>query len=403
MTSPPRAGDVIPEIAWQREEFADREALHAFMVQARAVFYDIDTIRDAEWISVAHDWPKNQMLVLSSRTGGQISGYVALAASKSPLVYSFGPIVFFKPKVTHYKFEQELFSSHGDLHQANAACFETLFQAMGEGSVIFAGAVPVGSDLYGQLLDRESQVRRRFHALAWGNETVHCRARWEGTVEKYLASIGKKSGKELQRNTKALMGDPALKCEVRRFQTPDEVDVFLRDGSELSDKTWQKQDFGQGIAFGGPVERVVRFAAARGAFFGYILYINDVPAAFRYGFKCGNTITMKQIGHDPIWSDRQIGSVLFFEVMKDFERIKLPVEYLDFTPAISLFKLRTTNDRRKVRHFYLFKRTLLGTLQYITLKATDGLSRAIGSLLKKREEGELEKYLARADLSERKT
>jgi hypothetical protein len=394
-----RAVEATSDAHWQKEEIADPSALRGLADEARVVFSDINTTLDIEWVAVGHDWPKSPMLVLSSRVDGKISGLVGLAISEAPLVYSFGPITFLKPTVAHYKFEQYLVSNHADHAQSIGACFETLFQAMPGGSVVFAGAVPIGSELHRQLLDGASPLRRRFHALAWGGESVHCRTRWEGSVDKYLASIGKKSGKELLRNSKALLGDPALKCEVRRFQSPEELEVFLRDGSSLSDKTWQKQDFGQGIAYGGPVERVLRFAAAEGAFHGYILYIDGVPAAFRYGLKLGNTITMKQIGHDPIWSERQIGSVLFLEVMRDFERIKLPVKWLDFTPAISLFKLRTTNDRRKIRHYYLFKRTPLGTLQYVTLRATDWLSRAIGSRLKKRKEGELEKYLARADLT----
>jgi Acetyltransferase (GNAT) domain len=400
---PRRPDDAILKVGWQREVLADLPALHVFAEQARAAFPDLDTIRDAEWIGVAHDWPSNPMLVLSSRAGGELLGVAALAISKAPLVYSFGPIVFLKPVVTHYKLEHDLVCRHGDRVQSIGDCFDALFDAMPDGSVVFAGAVSIESQLYEQFLDPNSTLRRKFHVLAWGGESMHCRIRWEGSVEKYMATIGKKSSKELRRNAKALFGDPSLKCDFRRFQTPDEAEVFLRDGASLSDKTWQKREFQQGIALDSTVGRVIRFAAAHGDFIGYIIYINGAPAAFRYGFKCGTTLTLKQIGHDPAWSARQIGTVMFFEVLCDLERIKLPVVCLDFTPMLNLFKLRTANDRRRIRHFYMFKRTLLGTLQYTTVKATDSLSRAIGSLIKKPKEGELEKYLARADISRGKT
>jgi hypothetical protein len=74
---------------------------------------------------------------------------------------------------------------------------------------------------------------------------------------------------------------------------------------------------------------------------------------------------------------------------------------LDFTPMVNLFKLRTANDRREIRHFYLFKRNLVGALQYYTLKATDALSRAVGAMVKKKPEGELERYLARPNIAKR--
>jgi hypothetical protein len=81
----------------------------------------------------------------------------------------------------------------------------------------------------------------------------------------------------------------------------------------------------------------------------------------------------------------------------------VPVEWLDFMPDINLFKLRTTNERHAIRHFYLFKRGPLGALQYFTLKATDWLSRTVGSVLKKPKRGELEKYLARLEPNARET
>jgi len=115
---------------------------------------------------------------------------------------------------------------------------------------------------------------------------------------------------------------------------------------------------------------------------------------------------MKQTGYDPAWAERQIGSVLFFQVLRDIERIKLPVECLDFMPDVNLFKLRTTNDRRQIRHYYLFKRTFVGTLQFVTLMATDFLSRSLGAVAKRlrpKAPDELEKYISRSTADAPKT
>ncbi len=383
---------------WRPEAFADEAAFRVFANAARATLPALDMNHDVEWIAAAHGWPHNALLVLADWDEGKVAGLASFIVSNAPLIYALGGFEFFKRKVRQFKLYQGVTSVHGDGERSIGACFTQLAAAMPNSGVVFAGAVPIESELHRQLVDPSSALRRHFHVLAWGKESQHCRIRWEGSVDKYLASIGKKSGKELQRNSKLLLSDPALKCEITCFRTPGEVEVFLRDSIRISDKTYQKKDLGLGISLGGAVERTIRFAVARGGFLGYILYINGEPAAFRYGFVCGRTATMKQTGYDPVWAERQIGSVLFFQVLRDFERMKLAVDCLDFMPDINLFKLRTTNDRRQIRHYYLFKRTFIGTVQYATLTATDFLSRSLGALAKRvrpSAPSELEKYINR--------
>lgn len=393
-----RAADMIPKVGWQLQAFADAPALRAFARRLRTAFPDLDVNHDVEWIAEAHGWPKNELLVLADRAGEEISGVATLPISKAPLVYAFGRFALLKLSVRQFKLYQGLTCSHSDRARAVGACFDALFEAMPEGSVVFAGAVPIGCELQRQLVDPASPLRRRFHVLPWGAESQHCRIHWEGSFEKYLATIGKASRKDLRRSARALLDDPTVKCRLRRFRS-DDVEAFLRDGVSVSDKTYQKRDFGLGISLGGAVERVIRFAASRGSFFGYIFYINDAPVAFKYGFIWGKTCIMKQTGYDPAWAHRNVGSVLFSEVLRDFDLTKLPAEYLDFMPDVNLFKLRTANDRRQIRHYYLFKRTLAGTVQYLSLMVTDFLSRFAGALVKRlrgAEPGELEKYVSRS-------
>lgn len=369
--------------------------MRTFAQQVRASFSRLDMNYDPEWLSVAHGWPGHGILFVADHGAGRFHGVAAFLASKTTLNYALGPFVLWRMPIRQLKLYQGVICERTADPETLGGCFAELFDAMGRG-VVFAGAVPLGSALHRQIEEPSSLLRRYFHVLPWGGESVHCRVRWEGSVEKYLASIGKKSAKELQRNSKTLFGDPSLICKVRRFQSPDEIETFLQDGVAISDKTYQKRDLGLGIARGGAAERLMRFAAERGAFFGYILYINGAPAAFRYSFKCGDTCTMKQTGYDPAWADRQVGSVLFLETLRDFERAGLGVDWLDFMPDITLFKLRTTNEKRRIRHYYLFKRTPVGAAQYLTLKMTDALSRAAGRFGKGRGDSEIEKYLARS-------
>ena len=111
---------------------------------------------------------------------------------------------------------------------------------------------------------------------------------------------------------------------------------------------------------------------------------------------------MMQAGYDPAWADRQIGSVLFFEVLRDFEHIGLRAKWLDLLPGTNLFKLRVANDKRQIRRFYLFSRTPVGTSLFLTLMATDWFSRTVGSLVARPRKDALQKYMARAKTGWRK-
>ncbi len=365
--------------------------MQAFAREVRATFPSLDMNYDVEWLCVQHNWPRNDILFMAERDNDALVGYAAFLVSQTTLTYALGPAVLWKQPVRQLK----LFQGVVARDEASVdACFETLARTMGRG-VVFAGAVPAGSPVRRRIDAVASGLARAFHLMPWGHETYQCLIQWEGSLEKYLASIGKKSAKELQRNARLLLSDSAHRFELRLFRTEAEAETFLRDGISISDKTYQKRDLGLGITLGGAVERMIRFAASRGALLGYILYIDGAPASFIFGFLCGDKCTIKQQGYDPAWGSRHIGGVTFFEMMRDLERIKLSVQWLDFMPDVTLFKLRTTNDRRSIRHFYFFPRTIEGTLQFLALGALDRLSRAAAPFLTKKREGELEKYLAR--------
>lgn len=381
---------------WEKMEFSSTGEIQAFADEARAAFCRLDMNHDVEWLATAHGWPQNELLVMSDREGSALKGIATFLVSRAPLVYSLGSLVLARQSVRQLKLFQGMTSSHRDRASAIDKCLNALSKVIAGSDVIFIGAIPIGSELHQVLRDRHSLARRAFHILPWGGETQHCRIRWSGNYEQYLASLGKVTRKDLRRSSRALFSNPSLKCEVRRFQTPHDVETFLSDGIEISDKTYQKRDLGLGIRRGDAVERVIRFAAARNAFLGYILYINGAPAAFEYAFVCGGTCTMKQAGYDPVWARHHIGSVLFCEVLRDFERIGLAADRLDLMPDINLFKLRTTNEKAQIQHAYLFPKTLTGTVRFAALSLIDAVSRAIRPLIKRARGDELDRYLARA-------
>lgn len=361
---------------WRPVHLNDFNELKQFAADARRFLPNLKLHQDPEHVAAHQGWPANPLLILSCQRENQLQGLAVFRIERVPLVHAIGPFVLMRPKVErYYLFEGPAFSNAA--HSADStACFDHLADVMPDDGVVFAFAVPVESDLHNQLTDGNSPLRNRFHALPWGRVSPSCSISWDGSVENYLKTISASRRGDLRRRHKKFQTDTTLIGKTRCFRLPDEVDDFLRDGTRISDTTWQKAEHGTGISAGGATERTIRAAAERGALLGYILYIDNRPAAFMCCFIEEHTCTVEQIGYDPIWTPKHhVGSILFLEMLYSLQRDQVPVNSIDFLSTSNLFKLQTTNRRYPVRNFYLFKRSPIGTLRYTTMRATDALSR----------------------------
>jgi len=311
-----------------------------------------------------------------------LRGLLAARVMQDLLRYDVGPTTLFKRSVRQYAIFRgpvTATASPADI----AAGMMCLSANMPADAVAFVSAVPCDSAVHELLTSPASPLKRTFHILPWGQPNLHCKIDWTGTSEAYLASLGFDSRRNLKRYAKKLFGDGSINARVERFRHPQDVDRFILDGSSVSDKTYQKRRLGLGLSPGGSTERRIRFAAERKGFLGHILYLGDRPAAFHYGFIFRRTFFVLQMGYDPAFSAHQPGSVLFFEVLRDVEKLKLDVTTIDCLPGVTDFKLRTTNQKVRIRNFYLFKRSFSGSLLYAWLRALDALATAAKRIVRR--------------------
>ena len=362
----------LPESAsgWQVEKLENRVAQEKFVSQACAKLSLSSVSCDIEVAGVEHEMPNPELLILPDREADNIVGLAVLSIAKSPLVYSIGPLVFFRWWGHKYQLYQGPICQRSDKESAIAELFDKLAKEISADGTIFLSTVQIHSPLHAQLTENSSRIWRQFFVLPWGEETTHCAIRWEGTCESYLKSLSAKHRYDLRHRRRSLFSDSDLKCSARRFFSVPEVEIFLRDAAQISNKSYQKR-LGLGISPGSHTERAIRFAAEHENFLGHILYIDDQPVSFDYGFVFGQTLIMAETAYDPSWAARHVGAVLFFETLHDLERFKVPVRYLDLSVHPTTFKLRTTNEHRQVRNYYLFKRNFIGTIQYMTLSFTN--------------------------------
>lgn len=375
----PEAEPMDARAAWQVATAADQAAISSLASRARASLTLRHYDQDIEWQSLGAD-ARDEMIALVDAGPDGLQGFVSVHAHDASIEHRLAGIAIFRKRMRRFDIYEAVVTRRLDKREAIASGLVALGERMPRGGAIFLEAVPAGSELHAILASPQDRLRQSFYVLPWGDTTVGS-IKWSGSVEEYLKTLGKGSRRDLKRTTSALMSDTAVRCAVKRFVAPTDVDRFFQDGILISDKTYQKKLLGRGLALGGKVEAQIRFAAAKGAFIGHILYVNDAPVAFQYGISYRRTHFVEQVGYDPAWANRHVGSVLFFEVLSDFEKNKDDIGALDFGQGMTLFKERTTNAQQPVAHYVLLKRTASGFVVYQAARTAKGFAQLLHRVL----------------------
>lgn len=376
--------ELQPHNTMLKTPVSDLPAMKQIAERVSATLSPAELSHTVEWLALAPKHSSTEELwFLIDTEDDNLTGVAMLPAPLGTIEYALGDWVFFKWPVRKF----QIYKGPLTLNHRSQAFIRRVLRAlavtMPPCSVVFASGVPVDSALHAELVLPGGGGRKEFFVLPWGNETPHCRIAWQGRVETYLQSIGKESRRNLRRYAKKLLDDPALSCRIKRFTGKIGAEEFMRTAASLSAKTYQAKILGVGLTRNSLEEAQIEMAAERDAFLGHILYIDGEPAAFHFGVIHGDRLFALQMGYDPKWSNRQVGSVLFFEVLKDLERSNVNIRYLDYMSGVTNFKLRTANDKHPTRSFYLFRRTPIGALQYATLVAVNRFSHAVGAVLHK--------------------
>lgn len=359
-----------PDVAWRAVRCADWQQLSALADEARVALPLASDLDDVEYSAISRGWPHDQTLLLMGRHAERLLGFAAFGKQTMPLVYALGPWILRRTPVQRLTFRPGPLLAGTDPAFDIDGCFVCLADHMTSDEAAFGLMVPAGSRLEQRIRDPDGEVQRCFHVLSWGEPRPSYSIAWDGSVENYLRTISSNSRHDLRRRRRKLKEDTTLRSEVRCFSTEGDVDAFLLDGVRVSDASWQRAANVGGIQYGGPVEHKIRRAARRGEFRGYILYLNDQPAAYQYCFLYHETCTVDQIGYDPRWAERHhVGSILFFEVLHHFERERMAVRTIDFLSGVTTFKARTTNTVTFGQDYFFFKRSAVGAARYHSLHA----------------------------------
>lgn len=355
--------------SWTEIAFGSSAELSAFADRARSDLQLVEYQHDPEWLTVDES-DDEKVAVVARESGGRLVGVVSARVARHPIEHTVGGYKLFRRPVVQYTVHQGPVCSYGDLSAASDGL--RALGALPSDAAIYLSAVPTGSALHDLICDRSSALHAAFRVLVWGRPSTHFKISWEGSVETYLASLASKTKRKNVRRASQRLAEEA-RLKTKRFQSADEADAFLADASAISAKTYQSRDLGLSITAGR--RNLIRWSARRGAFLGYVLYFEEIPVAFRYGFIYASTLFAVGTGYDPAHEALAPGSVLFFTSLSDIERIKLPISTIDFMPHENSFKRDRANVSIEVNNCYLFPRTFSGLALWLPLATVETINR----------------------------
>jgi len=370
-------------IEWRASEVASAGERRSLAELARASLPICKMSHDVDWLGVEADQPGHRLIVLVDREGDELLGIAPFHVHPSGLSFWIGEISVFSKKVERFAIEEGPLTRRQPARVAVDECFSALSGLLRPGNVVFLGGVSKDSDLQTLIDDETSALRRAFHVVPFGPEYLRCKIAWDGSFERYLASIGYTSRKDLRRTLKKFEKSDNLRVELRRYRSEDEVAAFLEDAIPVSDKTYQKQLLGIGLSDDDRLEVKLREAARKGYFLGHNLYLNGKAVAFHYGYNYNSTFYMIDGAYDPAWAKHQVGVVIFCEVLKDIEKHGDRITLMDYMYGGGTYKERSSNLKMPERHYYLIPRTLFGAVLAKSLILTDRFSRALGGFLER--------------------
>lgn len=338
--------------SWRLEDSAG--GVRTLSLRARKALRISEFQHDPAWMAVAHAGPGEEAISLVAEDEDGLVGLLTAHLGDDIFEYTLGGRIVLRKKVRQLTVHQGPVLAAAPTPSQISSCLSELARHTPPGALVYCSAVPVGSAFHRALTDRAALLRAGFRALKWGGEGAHAKIRWEGTVDGYLRSLdGKKRGNVKRAWQKVQF----TRHRMRQFGEAHEVDEFLRDAAAIYAGSDRGHEHELGPLPTAGRGALIRYAAAEKAFLGFVLYVDEKPIAYRYGYIYGTTLFAISTAYDRGSIEHKPGAVIFFEMLQQLERSKLPITLIDLLPHDSAFKRDRANCFVQTQNFYLFPRS----------------------------------------------
>lgn len=245
------------------------------------------------------------------------------------------------------------------------------------GRPIFLQSLPVDSPLRELIRSRQ----HRFWVMSHGVQNTHFSIDLPDSVAAFYEGIGYTTRKSIRHTVRKLEKETKGNLLFKSFSRVEDVSKFIDDAITISKKTYQYRLLRMGIRDRDTTISLFTRMAERGWWRGYILYCNEEPAAFGYGYRIGSTFYYWEAGYDPKWTKWSVGTVATVKLAELLITSADRALRLDFLYGDHDYKKRLSNNQCEEQSFYLFPRSWRTFLVFYSLQITNRVSHQTGVIL----------------------
>ena len=346
----------------------------------------VTVFNDPRWLEALANHKDKFARIYALREGDGLAGLAAFLVHPSALPLALGELTLFSRAVRRLNaFAPPIALANGDRAREMSMLSDLLHRLrtdVEQDEVIFLESVAEGTAMYDLVTGPRGRVEG-FHVVQNGNLYRHRFARIPDSFDGYLSQLGSRTRADLRTNRKRFITHTQRNYRTRCFRTPAEVPEFVADAMEVSGKTYQYRLLGSGLRTREALEGCYGAMAALGWFRSYILYANDAPVAFQVGDVYQRRFHAQEIGYDPDWARHHVGIFLHSEIIIDLAASGGAVTEFDFGNGDNLHKERLSTGSRLEGYFYLIPSHFKGSVMAHSMRATHGVSAALGTALGK--------------------
>jgi len=336
---------------------------------------------DPDWLFARCSHDKSVRILFLLASVGTFLAYAPFFVHPAALSFELLGISLWEYRIRRYSITAgPLFANEVNTDEILSALFDYLRTLLGNRETLFVLGMELSSP-FGRFIQQNADLRKKYQLVPSGKPYHRRLIALPENLDQYIQNLGYGTRKEVRRVLRRLEQYPEITIDYRIFITPEDVAEFLPLAQQVSDKTYQRNLLGLGIRDDTETRRITTIAAENGWFQSYLLFCNQQPVAFQFGYVYGETYYAEQTGYDPAWGDKSVGTLVQIYRIRDL--IACEITQLDFLYGDNERKRSLSNKYRVEQNIYLIPEKFpLGMLARI-LRIFNKFSELIGDFIEK--------------------